>query len=86
MAAEKVEVKVCFGGEGLLDIGVEVDGQQSAGVVGTEWDLAAGVGGYGLESEVGVAVGERLACDGVPEEYAGFGRFPCVVDYLGPDG
>ena len=70
---EQVEVEMGIGCEGVDNIGVEVDSQQSAAVIGTEGDLAAGVGGDGAEAEVGVGVGHGFAQDGVPEEHAWLG-------------
>ncbi len=57
MLAEKVEIELGLRREGVLYVAVQVYGHQSAAVVGTEGNLAAGVGGDGLETEVGVAVG-----------------------------
>ena len=73
MLLEQVEVEVRIGCEGVDDVGVEVDSQQSATVIGTEGDLAAGVGGDGAEAEVGVGVGHGFAQDGIPEEHAWLG-------------
>ena len=84
MFAEQIEVESSLIGEWIFDVGVEVDGQKSATVVGTEWDLAARIGRDGLEPEIGIAVGEGFACYGVPEQHSRFGRFPCVVYYFLP--
>ena len=86
MLAEEVEVERSLLGEGLVDVGVEVDGLQAAAVVGAEGYLAAGVGADGAVAEVGIAVGHALAEDGVPEEHAGFGAAPRVGDNLVPQG
>ncbi len=86
VVAQQPEVELSLRREGVLYERIEVDGQQTAAVVGAEGYLAAGVGGYGLESEVSVAVGHRLAADGVPEEDARLGRLPCVAHYLLPEG
>ena len=82
---EQLVVEVCFLGEGVPDIRVEVDAQQSAGVVGTQGYLAAGVRRYGTETEVCITVGDALPEDGVPEEHTGLGALPCVVYDLLPE-
>ena len=84
MAAELVEVELRLRGEGVVHIAVQVYRQQAAAVVGTERNLAAGVGGYRAEAFVGIAVGYRLTDDGIPEEHAGFGALPGVVDDFVP--
>jgi len=84
MLAEQVEVELSLRGEGVADVAEEVYGHQTAAVVGTQGNLAAGVGGDGLESKVGVAVRNGLTEDRVPEQDAGLGRFPCVVGDLVP--
>ena len=84
MATEQVEVEVCVVSERINDIGIEVQREQAAAVVRTERNLAAGIGGDGLEAEVGITVGDALAEDGVPEQHARFGTFPCVVYDFSP--
>ena len=84
MLAEARHVEDGVLGEGVIDVAVEVHGDEAAAVVGTERDFAAGVGGDGLEALVRVAVGDGLAADVVPEEDTGFGGFPGVVDNLVP--
>ena len=81
---EEVEVEVSFGCERVDHIGVEVDGQQAAAVVGAEWNFAAGVRADGAEAKVGIAVGHGLAQDGVPEQYAGLGALPGIVHDFAP--
>ena len=44
-------------GKGFLHIAVQVNGQQTAAIVRTEGNFTAGIGGYGFEALVGVAVG-----------------------------
>ena len=85
MLREEVEIKLGLRRERILHISIEVDGQQTAGIVGTQGYLAAWIGGNGAESEIGVAVGHRFAGDGVPEKHARLGRFPCVVDDFRPE-
>ena len=81
--AELVEVEESLGREGVFHVGVEVDGQEAAAVVGAEGNFTAGVGRYRGEAQVGVAVGNAFAADGVPEEHAGLGAFPGIVyDFL----
>ncbi len=84
MAAELVEVEARLRGEGLLDIAQQVERQQAARVVGAERNLAAGVGRNRHEALVGIAVGDALAQDRIPEQHARLGRLPGVVDDLGP--
>ena len=81
---KQLMVEVGVLGEGITDIAVEIDTQQSARVVGTERYLAAGVGRHGAEAQVGIAVGDALAQDGVPEQHTGLGTLPGVVDNLLP--
>ena len=84
MFAEQVVVEVRLFGERLLNVTEKVYRQQSARVVRTERNLAAGVGRDGAEAQVGIAVGDALAQDSVPEEHSWLGAFPCVVDNLLP--
>ena len=83
MLAELVEVKVSILREGLFDIGIEIDGNESAAVVRTKGNLAARIGRDGAETQVGIAVGHSLTGDGVPEEHARLGTLPSIVnDFL----
>ena len=84
MLAEARHVEDRIVGERVIDVAVEVHGDEAAAVVGTERNFAAGVGGDGLEALVLVAVGDGLAEDVVPEEDTGLGRLPSVVDNLVP--
>ena len=84
MVGEKLEIELGLRREGILHIAVKVDGHEAAAVVGAERNLAAGVGRHGREALVGVAVGDALADDRVPEQHARLGRFPGVVDDLLP--
>ena len=81
---EEVEVEACLGCKRILDVCVEVDGKQSARVVRTERYLATWVGADGLESEVGIAVGNTFAQNGVPEQYSRLGTLPSIVYNLLP--
>ncbi len=85
MGAEKLKVKLGLGGKRIFDVAVQVDGQQTAAVVRAERYLTAGVGRDGAEAQVGIAVGQRLAGDGVPEEHTRLGRAPRIVDNLAPE-
>ncbi len=84
MVLEEVEVERGLLCEGLVDVGIEVDGLQTAAVVGAEGYLAAGVGRDSAVAIVGIAVGHALADDGVPEEHTGLGAAPRVGDNLVP--
>ena len=84
VTTEEVEVETGFGGKGIDHIAVKVDTQQSTAVVGTERYLATGIGTHCAEAEVGIAVGDALAEDGIPEEHTWLGALPCVVHYLLP--
>ena len=84
MLLEEVEVELCLLGKGVLYIAQEVERQETAAVVGAQRNLATGVGRYGAEALVGVAVGHTLTNDCIPEQYAGLCRLPSVVDNLVP--
>ena len=86
MLREQLVVEACLGREGVVDVAVEVDGDEAAAVVGAERDLAARVGAQGLEAQVGIAVGDGLADDGVPKHHARLSRLPSIVDDLVPQG
>ena len=85
MLAELVEVELRRRLEGVVHIAEEVERQQAARVVGAERNLAAGVRRDGHEALVGIAVGHALTDDRIPEEHAGFGRLPRIVDDLLPE-
>lgn len=76
---EEFKVECSLGRKGVLYVGIEVDGQQAAAVVGTEGNFAAGIGRHGFEAQVSVAVGYAFALNSVPKEYAGFGTAPGIV-------
>ena len=84
MLFELVEIERSLRSEGIVDIRVEVDGEKTARVVGTERYLATGIGRDGAEAQVGIAVGDALTDDGIPEEHSGFGALPCIVHDFGP--
>ena len=44
MFLELIEIEVCVLGERFLDVGIEVNSQQTATVIGAERNLATGVG------------------------------------------
>ena len=85
MRDKKFRIEAGFGGEGLVDVIVKVDRQQAAAVVGTERNFTAGICGNRMEAKIGVAVGNRFPQHGIPEQDAGFGRFPGVVHDLRPE-
>ena len=90
MLAEQFIVEVSLVCERIDHIRIKVDGEQAAGVVGTERNFAAGVGRNRAEPEVGIAVGDALPQDGIPEEHSWLSTFPCVVNdflpqFLGAD-
>ena len=66
--AEKFKIKICLGSERLLYVAIQIDSQQPATVVRTQRYLSARIGGNSTEAEIGIAVGYRLACHGVPEQ------------------
>ena len=86
MLREQLVVEASFRRERTVDITVEIDGQQTAAVVGAERNLSAGVGAQRLETQVGIAIGDGLADDGVPEHHTRFRRLPCIVDDFVPQG
>ena len=70
---EEVEVELSLCCEGVLHVAEQVQCQQTAAVVGTQGNLTAGVSRYGVETEVGVAVGHTLTNDSIPEQNTGLG-------------
>ena len=81
---EQVEVEAGFGGERILHVAVQVDTEQTARVVGTKGNLPAGIGRHRAEAQVGIAVGNTLAQDGVPEQHTRFCALPGIMNYLLP--
>ena len=84
MFFEQLEVEISVGFEWIDHVRIEIDSQQTAGIVRTEGNLTARIGRYSAVAQVCITVGNGLADDGVPEQYAGLGRLPCVVDNLLP--
>ena len=84
VAPELAEVERRLFRERLVYIAVQIDRQQAAAVIRAERNFAAGIRRDRPEAQIGVAVGNGLAQDRVPEQNAGFGRLPCVVDDLVP--
>ena len=68
----------------MLHITIEIDAQESAAVIGTERNLATGIGADGTETQIGIAIGDALPEDGVPKQHAGLGTLPCIVHNLLP--
>ena len=85
MVAEQVEVELRIGPEGVVHVAEQIERQQAARIVGTERNLAAGIGRNRAEALVGIAVGHALAQDRIPEQHARLGRLPGVVDNLLPE-
>ena len=85
VAAELFEIELRVGLEGILHVAQQVHGQQTARIVGAERNLTAGIGRNRREAFVGIAVGNALADDRIPEQHARLGRFPRVVDDLLPE-
>ena len=85
MVAELVEIELRVGLERILHVAQQIHGQQAARVVGAERNLAAGVGRDRREAFVGIAVGDALADDRIPEQHARLSRFPRIVDDLFPE-
>ena len=84
MFCQTCEIKRCLKGERIVDVAVEVDGQQAATVVRAQRYLTARIGRHRAETEIGVAVGYGFADYRVPEEHARFCRLPGVVYDLRP--
>ena len=79
MAAEELKVELCLRRERIFHVRIQVDGQQTATVVGTEGNFAAGVCRNRLKAEVGVAVGQAFADNRVPEQHTRLRALPSVV-------
>ena len=84
MFLEQLIVEVGILREGVLHIAVQVDAQQSAGVVRTQGNLTTRIRGNGAEAQIGIAVGNALPQDGIPEQHTRLGTLPSVVNYLLP--
>ena len=80
MVPELVEIELRIGLERVVHIAQQIHRQQAARIVGAERNLAAGIGRNRHETLVGIAVGNALADDRIPEQHARFGRLPGVVD------
>ena len=78
MFFEQLKVKLGLRSEGVLHITVQVDCQQSAAVIRTQRNLAAGVRAHCTVAEVGIAVRHRFAQNRVPEKHSGLRTAPCV--------
>jgi hypothetical protein len=85
MLPEEIKIKLCLRGKRFFDIAEEVDGYQTAAVIRAERYLPAGIGGDRLITQISVAVRDALVPDGIPEEHARLGRFPCVMNNLVPE-
>ena len=81
---EQVEIELSLSREGVLNVAIKVDSQQSAAIVGAQRNLAAGVGRNRYEALVSVAVGHTLADHRIPEQNARLSRLPRIVDNLVP--
>ena len=81
---EQLIVEVGILREGFLHVAVQVDAQQTAGVVRTKGYLATRIGAHGTEAQVGIAVGDALPEDGVPEQHTRLSTLPGVVHNLLP--
>ena len=79
-----VEVEGCLWSKRIVYIAVEIYAQQTARVVGTQWNLATGIGADRTEAQVGITVRNALPEYGVPEQYARLSTLPCVVYNLLP--
>ena len=79
MLLEEVIIKLCLRCERVFHIAVEVDAQQTARVVWAERNLSTRVCAHRAEAEVGIAVGDALTQDSIPEEHARLGTLPCVM-------
>ena len=84
MVGELVEIEVCLLGKRILDVTEQIDRQQSATVIRAQRNLAARIGGYRYEAFVGIAVGNTLANNRIPEQNPRFRRFPSVVNDFVP--
>ena len=85
MFLEQLIVEVSILREGVLHIAVQVDAQQSAGVVRTQGNLTTRIRGNGAEAQIGIAIGNALPQDSVPEQHTRLGTLPSVVNYLFPE-
>ena len=85
MFLEQLIVEVGILREGVLHIAVQVDAQQSAGVVRTQGNLTTRIRGNGAEAQIGIAIGNALPQDSVPEQHTRLGTLPSVVNYLLPE-
>ena len=78
------EVELGLLGKRIVDIGQQIERQQTARIVGTQGNFAARIGRNRDETLVGIAIGDALADDRIPEQHARFGRLPSIVDDLLP--
>ena len=84
MFLEQVEIEIGILCKRIDHITIEVDAQQTTGIVGTERNLSTGIRRYRTETEVGIAVGDTLTQDSVPEQDTRLGTLPGIMHNLRP--
>ena len=84
MLLEQLKIEICIFSEWVHHVRVQVDSQQTAGVIRAQRNLTTRVGSYCAESQVCIAIRNRFTQNGVPEQYARLCRLPCIVYNLLP--
>ena len=84
MLLEEFIIEISILGKWVHDIAIEVNAQQPTGVVRTKWYLPTRVRGYCTEAQIGIAVGNTLLQDGIPEQHARLGTLPSIMNNLLP--
>ena len=84
VVAELLEVERGLLRKWIFYIIIQIDGQQSATIIGAKRNLSTRIRAHRAETKVGIAVGDTFAYDCVPEKYTRFRALPCVVNYLLP--
>jgi hypothetical protein len=67
MLLEERKIECGLGGEWIVNVGVEVDGNQTAGIIGTKGNLPAWIGADSPVTFIGITVGYGFPKNGIPE-------------------
>ena len=84
MLLEELIIEISILGKRVHHVAIEVNAQQSTGVVRTKWYLPTRIRRYCTEAQISIAVGNTLLQDSIPEQHARLSTLPCIMHDLLP--
>jgi len=84
MIFKQIVIERSFRRKWMINIRIQIYGQQSAAIVSTERNFTTRIGRNSFKTQIGITIGNRFTYNRVPEKHSRFSRLPGIVDNFFP--